>query len=738
MIIKRILDLKYRITQILTIYTRIIIRLLRLKTNSFQQKTLHQYFPEKPEVINLNATDICNSGCKMCNIWTREKEFEFSPSELKSILSDKLFSEVKHVGITGGEPTLRDDLVDLYESVITTLPKLQGVSIITNSIDNNRVYTQIKKIENLCKSFQMPFSVMVSLDGLGEVHDKNRGKKGNFQSSISLISKLKSKTDIPISIGCTITKYNVWEVDDLLFFLKQNEIYGRFRVAEFINRLYNQNNKNAIRSFTDDERYHLQLFFFKLQYAFETNPTNNRTYNNIVEMLEGENRKIGCPYHSRGIVLNSKGELSYCAPKSKIIGNALKKSAHDIFTKNLKERRRILQQDCKQCIHDYHAPITYKEELSALKEQLSRYITRYHFGKFLKFYTWLSHKKKSNKGRYTIFIIGWYGTETIGDKAILGGIISSYKERIGDGLNIVIGSIYPFITKRTIKELNIDAKVVNSRSLDLLKYSAISDETIMGGGPLMDLDELFIPYTAFYSASFNKNKTTIYGCGLGPLKQDKNIELVKKIFKLSTDIFLRDEDSRRTAIAWTNRSDIKNIEDPAKSFVETIGENTKSSPKSELACFLREWTHEYAQELSKSEFYEKRKKLEKGIANKIKNLAKEKKVATIKLYHMHNFHIGYDDRDFSRRFIHENFPNDNSISFHKELSSVDNIILAMKSAKLNLCMRFHSVLFAHTINADFYAIDYTQGGKIKGFLNDNNALNKIISIQDLLNEDTVS
>jgi polysaccharide pyruvyl transferase WcaK-like protein len=48
----------------------------------------------------------------------------------------------------------------------------------------------------------------------------------------------------------------------------------------------------------------------------------------------------------------------------------------------------------------------------------------------------------------------------------------------------------------------------------------------------------------------------------------------------------------------------------------------------------------------------------------------------------------------------------------------------MKKSKLNICMRFHSVLFAHTLNTDFIAIDYTMGGKIHAFLKDNNVLEK--------------
>ncbi len=42
-----------------------------------------------------------------------------------------------------------------------------------------------------------------------------------------------------------------------------------------------------------------------------------------------------------------------------------------------------------------------------------------------------------------IAIIGWYGTETIGDRAILAGILSILNKAYG-AYDVKLGSIYPF------------------------------------------------------------------------------------------------------------------------------------------------------------------------------------------------------------------------------------------------------------------------------------------------------
>jgi hypothetical protein len=46
-------------------------------------------------------------------------------------------------------------------------------------------------------------------------------------------------------------------------------------------------------------------------------------------------------------------------------------------------------------------------------------------------------------------------------------------------------------------------------------------------------------------------------------------------------------------------------------------------------------------------------------------------------------------------------------------------------------MRFHSVLFAETLDVPFTAIDYTNGGKIQAYLRRRRRTERLIQIEDL-------
>jgi polysaccharide pyruvyl transferase WcaK-like protein/MoaA/NifB/PqqE/SkfB family radical SAM enzyme len=687
----------------------------------------------KPTVLNLNIIDSCNSKCTMCNIWKRDEELEISPEQLKSVLSDDLFSELLHIGVTGGEPTLREDLPDVYKKIIEAVPNIKGLSIITNAIIEEDVKQRILDVKRVCDKHRVPFSAMVSIDGVGMAHDNVRGTNGNFKTAISVYNYLKDELKIPVAFGCTISKINVWDADDLLFYAKQNDMYGRFRVAETINRLYNQDRGKVIRNFDDDESYNLLLFFEKLKHSFENNATYNRTYSSIQNILQGGDRLIGCPYHNKGVVLGSKGQLSYCAPKSREIGNALEQSSQEIYKEQFAEKKRILKENCSSCIHDYHAPITPREiELQKDEQFYAQYLKIEQSNKIVSMARWIKKIPKTDS-LTRIFIVGWYGTETVGDKAILAGIIDYYKSEFDNEVEFVIGSLYPFITKRTCYELSINATVVSTKTFELLAYAKSSDIVVMGGGPLMDLNELYIPLLGFKVAKSYQKKTVVFGCGIGPLKFEKFETAVKDILLHSDEIKLRDHKSIEIAKLYGITNEIEFFGDPAKRYLKAINKNLVLEKENIITCYLRDWTFEYYNG-SQDAFAIEKRKFEESLARLIKKQANEKNVERIEFHHMHNFVIGNDDRDFSREFIQKYFKDDKRVYFNKKLSTIDNIAQSMKKSKLNICMRFHSVLFAHTLETDFIAIDYTLGGKIHAYLKDNDCLEKEIVIHNLIQE----
>lgn len=689
-----------------------------------------QLCPTPPRILNLMVTEVCDSRCKMCNIWTRKQEKELAPSELAAILDDPLFHNLEYIGVSGGEPTLRMDLPEIFR-VITQKSSVSGTGLITNAIQFQSVIDRVEKCYKICSDADVSFNVMVSLDGIGQVHDMVRGNEGNFASALKVIRHIRDNTDIPISIGCTIIKQNVWFLDEVLEFCLQENVYGRFRIAEYINRLYNDNLKNSIRNFNHDERYQIALFFSKLEYQYEKNINVKATYRNIRQMIfEGKPRQTGCPYLNDAVGLDSRGNLIYCSPKSPVLGSCLKESAKKLYKQNSHVRRAIAKNHCGNCIHDYHAVPT-REYVSQEEEEA-------HIRSYLSVERALEEAVKTPSAEpmsldwsdfKKVFVLGWYGTETAGDKAILADIVHRLKEA-NLAVEIFVSSLYPFVTKRTLLELGMsDIRIVKTYSRSFLSKCERVDAVVMGGGPLMSIDTLGFVLSAFSAARKAGVPTILEGCGVGPLVGDRYVLSVKEILRLSTQIKVRDSASLAWIMEHADRNDAICTEDPAVGYVQRWKNQSSHLAQSGMSstyfpCFLRELTTEYSRELGTDRFIMFKKQVEDGLGQLVLFI-REKTGLKPLFVPMHTFVVGKDDREFARRFS-RTYLREGEYESCSKVYSPQEILSIMMRSRLNVCMRFHSVVFAETLRKPFIAIDYTGGGKIKGYLQDKGKEDHII------------
>jgi polysaccharide pyruvyl transferase WcaK-like protein len=333
----------------------------------------------------------------------------------------------------------------------------------------------------------------------------------------------------------------------------------------------------------------------------------------------------------------------------------------------------------------------------------------------------------------SVFIVGWYGTETVGDKAILGSIFDHYRQR-NPLVSFSVASFYPFVTRRSLDELDERAEVIPVYSAAFIRQAATADVVVIGGGPLMDLNELSIPLWAFKISRLFGKQRVVFGCGLGPLRKPRNLAVVRRILSLATDIRLRDSQSVIFANELIGRQDIELIQDPAIAYAakrsQTLREQVPTVDSDVIACFLRDWPREYTGEMSIDEYHQTKDKFEANLARCLQTVCTENGLRLV-LYPMHTFVVGGDDRVFYRQFIQKYFNNFRQVSYEYQPTNVDSILLAMLRARVCVCMRFHSVLFAHTLHKPYVAIDYSNHGKIYSFMQDVQAMNDYVSLLDL-------
>lgn len=646
----------------------------------------------------------------MCHVWKDGVRETMSVEQLRDYLRSPFFADVKHVGITGGEPTLRKDLIELYRLLPECLPALTGASFISHGMQTAKAVGFYTAVHAHYRERNLEFSGMISLDGVGEVHDRIRGRAGAFEAATATLLQLK-QAGVNVIAACTIVRSNVYGLHDVLQWGRDHGVYVRFRVAEFIRRLYNESCADEIRAFTERELRHLVCFYHLLLTEYEKGEDIRRTYASVIELLTGGERLIDCPYRRGAAVnVNSRGELASCAPKGESFAFDPDEAA--VSARLQAGRDDVQARHCGTCIHDYHDQWQAGEQR---RRDFADKMQRDFYGQPSDALT----TGERDAGIWNpaalrrILLVGWYGTETAGDIAILRGIIDEYSAGNPE-IRFGVLSLYPAYTRTTIaswpESVRQRLQIADYQSEEAYHASATYDAIVMAGGPLMDIPETRKILVLFKSFADRNKPAVIEGCGVGPLNQADLRWNVCRIARLATRIAVRDNASRDLLRLYGIAKPIEVRADPAAGFLRGLGLRHTGSDQGVIRCFLRELTSEYPQAVSSEEATERLARL----LTRVLTWYPDKKV---ELWAMHHFPVGMDDRLFARRLQQK--VNNARLQVQWEPSTPEEVYAAMAAAELCICMRFHSCVFAAEVGAPFLAIDYTAGGKIRGFLEDN-------------------
>lgn len=156
-----------------------------------------------PRKVYWGLTNACNSRCKHCyQAGGDTYPDELTTEEIYDAADDFAKNQISFINLSGGEPFLRPDLLEIAEY---TIEKGMITSIVTNGTLINEEKAQKMKEIGVC-------AVAISVDGLtASTHDTSRGVTGLFDKAMKGLRAVK-KAGIPLSIRTTVTKANIKEV----------------------------------------------------------------------------------------------------------------------------------------------------------------------------------------------------------------------------------------------------------------------------------------------------------------------------------------------------------------------------------------------------------------------------------------------------------------------------------------------------------------------------------------------
>ncbi len=161
-----------------------------------------------PLHVNLAVTHRCQSRCRTCFVWQAAPEAELSLDDYRRFFAAN--SHLALLTVTGGEPFLRPDLVEVLAAAVEHCRGLYYLHVTTNGLATDATLAAVERLLVLPVHRVV---VVVSLDGPRAVHDRVRGGEGFFDRSLATYRGLRAhvgrRPGVELYAGMTLSGENL-------------------------------------------------------------------------------------------------------------------------------------------------------------------------------------------------------------------------------------------------------------------------------------------------------------------------------------------------------------------------------------------------------------------------------------------------------------------------------------------------------------------------------------------------
>jgi len=262
------------------------------------------YFTNKPLTISFEVTHSCTANCRHCDKGGAKSEVLAPPERFRAI-HDEIRPVVAQ--ISGGEPLLRDDVLDIVRAF-----KNPGGPPFIVLVTNGSLLT-LERYRELKEGGMDQLSV--SLDFPDERHDDNRRVPGLYQHLSELLPRISEMGSNDVSLITAITRENVPYLVDIV---KRAEEWGVLVNFSLYTKLRTADETLLISSDEDVRRFREAVErLIELKRKSGRIVSTEYVLRRCVEFVE-KGSIPNCQAGKRCLVVNPDGSLFPCAMKTDV------------------------------------------------------------------------------------------------------------------------------------------------------------------------------------------------------------------------------------------------------------------------------------------------------------------------------------------------------------------------------------------------------------------------------------
>jgi MoaA/NifB/PqqE/SkfB family radical SAM enzyme len=234
---------------------------------------------------------------------------------------ERLPSSLREINVTGGEPLLRNDLGEVIEAMRRRCPQARIV-LSTNGLLPDKLQALLGRVKDI--------AVRISVDGIGDLHDRIRGIEGAYEKVLRSLAIAKEAGVSDLGVCATMTGSNAGEVRHVQEFAEAEGIQFTFTVVHSSPVFFGDQSEEL----PDTETATRDMKAIKTRLFASCNPKDwFRAYfvSGLIDVVQGRPRPIECRAGTDFFYLDPQGNVYPCHLWEESMGNILEKSYEEII-----------------------------------------------------------------------------------------------------------------------------------------------------------------------------------------------------------------------------------------------------------------------------------------------------------------------------------------------------------------------------------------------------------------------
>ncbi|HEV8526232.1 MAG TPA: radical SAM protein [Actinomycetes bacterium] len=257
-------------------------------------------------ILILSLASACACRCVFCGLPETRPHTVLERDTLTTALDGTpTAGPWREVNLTGGDPLVVPAARALFPDVLVRRHKFARLSVNTAGVPAEAALRGLRLLEGT------PLDLYVSLDGVGRLHDRIRGRAGAFTEVDRFLDECRGLTGVQLALTCVINRYNAEHLDAVADYAAGRGIPVSYAIVNSSDHYIRSLPMYGDVSLTQDQLDPVTDFLVRR--------STQRLDDDLRAVLNGGRRQLPCRLLHEGVLVTSDGTVSICGTSQQMI-----------------------------------------------------------------------------------------------------------------------------------------------------------------------------------------------------------------------------------------------------------------------------------------------------------------------------------------------------------------------------------------------------------------------------------